>query len=344
MKNFLLILSLLIASDLVTAQAIIKNNNATKERVFINDTLLKVGSFFLSDYELYRAPIFQIDISSDKLFAYDYSQKNLFRLDLVDYKINGYESIGNGLGSGPGEFRNPTDICVLSSTESNKVIIIDADLSRVSIWDVNSEEFTKSFKTKKIVPFRVACSDEKIIVYNSNGSKFGDYQIYDKEGNFLGGMNQGETPKDAFLDSGYIVSEKEKLYFTSEGRSEIKKYDLEKLNLIYEQSLVDAQEDPNTLSREKNEESISIKRSKSFKYNSRGIGIVDNFLVVLFSGRKDAHGKIVDFYDESNLNYMFSVLVDQFASGMSVRDGLIILDSYNFDKKERELILFKLKK
>jgi len=62
----------------------------------------------------------------------------------------------------------------------------------------------------------------------------------------------------------------------------------------------------------------------------------------LHSGRTDAWGDIIDFYDNSDLSYKFSVMLPELAQDMYVTENVVIVEAFDRDTKERYLKLFKI--
>lgn len=309
-----------------------------ENRVFKEDILVETQRFYPSDYDLFRPVVFAMEEDQNKYIIYDYSQHNLYSLKKDNNKILDVITIGEGRGSGPKEFRNPSDICVTNK----EIIVSDTDLARISIWDIESNKLINSFKTKRFIPYRLTCHSDNIVVYNSSGSKNGNYLIYDQKGSLIKGIEDKTLSKDGFIDSGYIVADNNFIYFGSEGKPEIKKYNYLDDEAVLIKNTVQKIGNENRVDVSKSDEYITTKRNIEFKYQTRGIGLFQNHLVVFYSGRKDGHGNIIDFYDKNSLNYNFSVKLRHVFSNIDVQNDRILINAYDFERKEREFFVFKM--
>ncbi len=239
-KNLLIFVGLIVWSLFVVNNATAQDiENSTMKREF-KEVLKEEWRFVPSEFELFRAEIYTINNSHSALYVFDYTKKNLFELSIEGSEIVDMEAIGNGQGSGPGEFRNPADMCVSITSKGEKLVVIDSDLARVSIWDVTSGKFEKSFNPKKFSPSRVSCTPDKIFLYNATGSKNGDYLIYNFDKELIAGIKDNRKKRNTFLDAGEIVADDSLLFFASKGRSELKKFSLIDNAFELSNSLVDA--------------------------------------------------------------------------------------------------------
>jgi hypothetical protein len=321
-------LSLILILVSFQKNSIAQNSQQVAERVF-KENIFEVKNLFLpDDHDLFRPVISVFDSESHKQYVYDYSQKNLFMINLKNFDADNLVKIGLGEGSGPGEIRNPTDICMSKTTNNKKLIVIDTDLSRVNIWNIETNKFEKSFKPKKFNPFRVACTSSDIVIYNTLGSKRGDYLVYDYKGNELNSFNDPQKNRNAFLDSGYIEADSEYIYYASQGRPTLKNIDRSSKKFV-ERFSIEPSANKNKISRSTEGEYIMEKKAENFIYQSRGIGLYDNYVLVLFSGRKDAFGNIIDFYDKKSLDYKFSSRIDLYSQQMTISDNILLVRGYD---------------
>lgn len=297
------------------------------------DIFVAKDSFYPEDYELFRATLFTYDSENKQLYIYDYEQNNLFNTSISDYKIDGFKEIGRGKGSGPGEFRNPTSVCIGYTNTGTKIVIVDSDLARVSVWNGESENFERSFATKRFSPFRVACTSSEIIVFSSVGSKKGDYLIFNYEGKEIGSIEDPQENKNIFLDSGYIVANSKNAFYSSSGRPFIKKFSLDS-DASLSKLFIEPQISPNKISKPYQQgDYILEKRDENFIYQSRGIGVFENYILMLYSGRKDAYSNTIDFYD-FDLNYQFSSNIDLFSQYMTVSGNILLVRGFDNDIKK----------
>tara|TARA_R110002124_G_scaffold194258_3_gene361378 strand:- start:23156 stop:24178 length:1023 start_codon:yes stop_codon:yes gene_type:complete len=320
MKFFLAFFLCLVINNICKAQT---SQSEDINRIYKN-VFIEKGFYDPEEFDLYRPDVFTYDSDLEEHFIYDYSQKNLYQISLKSYRSNQYTKLGNGNGSGPGEFRNPTDICIGNTSKGKKLVVIDSDLSRVSIWDLDKNIFESSFKPKKFNPFRLACTNTDIIIYNSLGSKKGDYLVFDYNGNELSSFKDPQENKNTFLDSGYIDADSEHIYYSSQGRPILKK--INRIDKKFESKLfIEPTVGENKTSKKTEGDYIIEKRDKDFIYQSRGIGLFEDFIVVLYSGRKDAFGNVLDFYNKTTLKYNFSSKIDLYSQFMSLSNNILLV-------------------
>lgn len=276
-------------------------------------------------------------------FIYDYAMNNLFSINLSEENTGLKNMIGGGRGSGPDEFRNPTDICVSKAAGKERIFVADASLARISIWDGVSKNLISSFKTKRFIPYRITCTYNEVIAYNNAGNKSGNFLVYNLDGKLINGIHDETLSKDGFLDSGDITADEEFIYFASEGKTELRKYNYQKNDIVNIKNTIEKMEGENKVERKSTgSEEVLTKRSAEFKYQSRGIGIFNDYLLVLYSGRKDAHGKIIDLYNKNDLTYQFSTNLEHLFSRVNVSNDKLLINAYDFERDERLFYVFEL--
>ena len=316
---------------------------AQEKREFKEGIFIEIANFYPSDHDLFRPEIVKQSYKDETSFVYDYSMNNLFSMSISDVNKGLKKEIGGGRGSGPDEFRNPTDKCVSMVAGKERIFVADASLARISVWDGVSGNLISSFKTKRFIPYRITCTDNEVIAYNKAGNNAGNFLVYNLDGKLINGIHDETLSKDGFFDSGDITADEEFIYFASEGKTELRKYNYQKNDIVYAKDTIVKLEGENKLERKSTgSEEVLTKRSAEFKYQSRGIGIFNDYLLVLYSGRKDAHGKIIDFYNKKDLSYQFSINLEHLFSKMSEYNGKILLNAYDFEREERRFYVFKL--
>lgn len=133
------------------------------------------------------------------------------------------------------------------------------------------KQLNTKFKTKRFTPFRLACTDARIIVYNNPGNRNGNYLIYDLNGKFIDGITDRTLSIDGFIDSGTITANKEHVYFASEGKPDLKKYNYLKDKPMLIKAIIETLDEENNIETTSlNKYEVATKRSSNFKYQSRG--------------------------------------------------------------------------
>lgn len=323
------------------------SNNSGQERVFKSDVIENIGSVYLSDVDLFRPLLVVFDPDLRKLAVYDYAYRNLYVVQLKNtpgFEIEEVKELGGGEGSGPREFRNPTDLCLAGSGEEAKVVIIDPDLVRVSIWGLKSNNFIGSFRPNKFVPFRLACNKEKIILYNAGYQEEGDLVIYDYEGNqisYLKEHNHRKKPDISRMESGFLTMNDSVIVFTRTDTELMTKYDHQEMRFLQKELYADANLEQNQTITTSTDEEVITKRSDDYLYRSRGVGLYKDYIVMLYSGRKDSYSNTIDFYRTDNLDYSFSVQTDSYMNRLVINNDVLILRTYDKERKENYLEFYR---
>lgn len=333
-----------IGNGFVQAQP--SNYQSETDRLFVADGLIELGKFYPSDFDLFRSQLIAYSGRDKYISVYDYAENNLFGITIgFEDQLQVLEKniIGKGLGSGPGEFRNPTDICVSGTAEGSQVFVTDPNLARVSYWNIESEIFVNSFSTTRFIPFRIACTKQLVILYSPGFQKRGNYQIYNHEGELIKSIqDQGINREDnSFSTSGFITATESDIYFVNDSKPELKRINIESES-VFRKALVSEGLFENSIEEELTKKTLKKKRGEGFRYAGRGIGLYDNFVVVLFSGRKDAFSKTLDFYDKNDLSYKFSIKLDSYTNAIYVDEDIVALRSLDREKKEIFIEFLKL--
>lgn len=324
-----------------------KVENSNTDRIFKENVISEIASFYPSDEGLFRPELVVFDAIQNKVFIYDYGIGNLVSLkfeDLANFKTIAVEEIGNGVGSGPGEFRNPTGICLNNDRGVSRVVIVDPDLVKVSVWRGTDGKLVKSFRPKKFVPFRVTCNSDRIALYNSGFRSDGSIAIYDYDGNLITYLTEPDRKKEkvSMMENGYLAMNNKNVFYSGTDEGILKKYSHLNKKFQKKVNFVELKESKEKVVATKNSDEVTYKRNNESIYHSRGIGVNDKYVWVFYSGRKDAYGSLIDFYSVDNLSYEFSIKIAELAKGMVSNGRHIILDTFDFERRENYLKIFRL--
>lgn len=95
--------------------------------------------------------------------------------------------------------------------------------------------------------------------------------IYDLNGKFIDGITDRTLSIDGFIDSGTITANKEHVYFASEGKPDLKKYNYLKDKPMLIKAIIETLDEENNIETTSlNKYEVATKRSSNFKYQSRG--------------------------------------------------------------------------
>jgi hypothetical protein len=309
--------------------------------------MLEIGSFYPSDFGLFRPELVTFDAYRNKFFIYDYGIRNLVSvnfLELTDNNSITVKEIGNGFGSGPGEFRNPTGLCLINDEISSKVIVVDPDLARVSIYDGNNDKLLKSFRPKRFVPFRVACNKSNIVLFNAMYHPLGSIAVYDYEGNLVSHIKESGRNKNnvSSMESGHLTINEEQIYYAGQDVEILKSFSLGNYSFKGKTMFVEAKNSVDGIQITNNGEEVVYKKSEDYLYRSRGIGANDELVLVFYSGREDAYGNLIDFYTTDDLSYLYSLKIEGLANEMNLNNDYLVLNIFDFDRRENYLKLYKI--
>src|SRR5699024_1948847 len=177
----------------------------------------------LAKHNIFEPGLFSVYKGSIAIFDYgSYS--------LINYKGGKFNIIAEGIGGGPQEFRNPTD---LKTNENGNIWVADPEQARISIWNQNGK-LLKTFNHGHSLPIGVAPFKDKYIVKNLKYSSKNVFQIYSfSEGliNSFGGLRDS-LMSSKFLTGGEIWVDESGYFFTPLYAGYIYKFDL-RGNKIY---------------------------------------------------------------------------------------------------------------
>lgn len=342
----LFVLSLLLINVAYAQNDNIIQQKSNVERYYKTTDISSLASIYLSDYEFYRTELFSITAGKELVF-YDFNKKNLFKSSSITNTGELFiHAIGDGVGSGPGEFRNPTDLCITETIKGEKIVIIDPVLSRVSIWNANTGELENSFRSKDVIPFRVSCSSGKIVIYNSSFSKKGNYAVYDLDGELISFIKDPtqDINSDSFIESGYITMDDTLFFYSGSGNNFIKSFSHVSNEFKGVKLHVGTMENQNKVEVIVEDKSVSRKRGEDYIFHSSGLGLYKDKLIVLYSGREDAYSDVLDIYDKFDLTYLFSIKINDLANTLVVKNNLLILKVWDWQREEAFIKIFDISK
>lgn len=119
------------------------------------------------------------------------------------------------------------------------------------------------------------------------------------------------------------------------------KYDHREMRFLQKELYADANLEQIEAITTSNGEEVITKRSDEFLYRSRGVGLFKDYIVMLYSGRKDSYSKTIDFYRTDNLDYSFSVQTDSYINRLVINNDVLILRTYDEERKENYLEFYR---
>lgn len=274
------------------------------ERSF-SHTLQPIDKISLADFDLYKPSLFTVDTEGN-IALFDYGKYALAYLKGSNYEDLSYFS--QGLGGGPREFRNPTDI---KFGPEGKIWLADPQQARISVWNSNGK-LEDTFNHDKLLPKEIAVNKKTYLIMSQDySSPLGVFHLYDRDGNKI--KSFGKLKKDlvrsTFGYEGSIIAGSDALYYAGTNSGFIKKYSLEgeemySINTIEPVSTVVAERKMMDVAGYKN---VKVtKRPENAITASLDIATWDNKIYVLFSGNDEGYGKFIDVYDKKTGKYFES--------------------------------------
>lgn len=291
-----------------------------KKRVFKGSPEL-LKRIKLEDHDIFQPSLLSA-APEDYIAFYDYSAHKI-----VTYNVNmgAINLLGEGLGGGPKEFRNPLG---LMFDGQGNIWVADPKQARLTKWGVNGE-ILASFSTDKVIPSRLVVTPERIITLSNTIRPKGVFVMYDSLGKKMGSFEKidSDIRYGSFLIDGYLArGDNNEIFWGSSYYGMIRKYD-KSGELLFSRSTIEK-------ITELEFENVNIaglgkgfRTSEDSKNAVREMAFKDGNLFVLFSGTKYA-AKYLDVYDSKNGDYKFSFQLDQSTIDMEIQDEKIWVIEY----------------
>lgn len=262
----------------------------------------------LSEYDLFKPSLLTSD-NDHNVYIYDYGHHEIYKFSDGDLAL----TFGEGLGGGPEEFRNPTDIQY--NPFENTIWIVDPQQLRISVWSTDGELIrTNTFNSPESVPSKVAFIDEnryawKPSFYNEYGFELA---ISNYSGKIINEIGKIETmpARASLIYDGDIVSDTTAIYYSGYRSGFLKKYsttgelvfDSKGVKPIPDLELIEETVDLNGY-----EDIKVIKKPDNHPIGFKGIAINGDYLYALYSGQVNGFSDTIDVYEKSTGRYLKSI-------------------------------------
>jgi len=272
--------------------------------------------------------------SSGNLAGYDFNlEKILF------FKKDNYHDIQfltDGIGRGPREMKLVRDI---EFDKNGDLWAIDLESGKITLWSKNNE-LLKSFKPnrKHARPYRLALCSNYLTILSEQYLAEGLYHSFDLEGkpknSFMSFSNINRDNLRIFTNASYFRGDlkcyNNSIYHVGKFKNYIRKYD-KNGDLIFSKKVIEFQGNPEPLLEI---EKRSSRRKADVKTISGNIEVVEDNLLISFSGKRNSYFYLLDVYDQDGdykISYQFKHPTNEFTT-----DGNYIytLETHRKDKKQ----------
>mgnify|MGYP003677352395 CR=1 FL=1 len=287
----------------------------------------------LDDQDLFQFAYIRAD-NLGNLVGYDFNKERVIYFHQEDYSV--VREITDGNGRGPREMKLVRDI---EFDKKGNMWIIDLEGGKITKWS-KENELLKSFKPKKKYtrPYRIALCENSISILSEQYLGEGLYHKFDLEGNeqnsFMTLKNNNKDEFRLWTDASYfrgdLTCSNEKIYHVGRYKNYIRKYD-KNGELLFSKKVIEFEGNPEPLLELGNR---SSRRKDEVKTISGQIEVLDNSLLVSFSGKRNPYFYILDIYDLNGnykISYQFNHPTKEFTT-----DGKFIytLETHRNDKKQ----------
>ncbi len=237
---------------------------------------------------------------------------NLYILDYSTMKIHKYHfsgdscehiSFGKGIGQGPGELGNPTDLCI----SGERIYIVNPPTAAIEVYSTNGNYIKRiSFNNGKI-PSRIVVIKDKLIVRPQeigSGSPFYSYDL--KTGTlqpFGELIHKRNLQSSIFHDGNFTKIDDNRFCFISYVHGLVQYF--EGTAKLFVQKTIDGERDVKLIEKEMMKGIFAVKLKENY-YTSLGCTSSNNILI---NKVYDADNKVAyyDIYEKMNFKYLGSI-------------------------------------
>lgn len=300
-------------------------NTFAQERKILDLNYTLTQELDLIEEDIFSASSFSLN-HNNVLAIYDLSGNQIVTKDLNSGVLNSFQLKE---GRGPGEIQSVWDIEI---NNLNTIVLSDKDKFKFIEFKTDGtfiREYTP--KNKYLQPFRINLCNESGNLFAISGQMGVDGFLHriDSNGNSLAVFEKVTNPNIEsvfFTDGNIFCDDKDNLYYTSFYTNIIRKYSPEG-NIKFEREVFGFKPNEQIIVKEGRFTSLNPKARKA----SGELYVVDNFLVIGYSNRRDRKLVALDYYDKNTGEYShtfpFSKLVHYFA----INDDYLITVTYDRD-------------
>lgn len=311
----------------------VNTNGYSQERDFRELEYQVISDFILSEYEIFRPNLLDVNNNGDVVF-FDFAS---FKIVVKNILGEEFQFLGDGRGRGPREFEMVFDLRVLDNGE---IYLVDTDKRKIIKWNTNGN-YIKEMESggKNVNPARFApCENtENIYILSSQYSRRGIMHLVDAGGKLELSFEKKDFERSLpFYTDGELDCDNEgNLYYATRYENSIKKFN-QKGKVVFEIPVVDFLENEKIVERDGNFFDLvnGVRRS------SGDVIYKDGKIFVAFSGNKDELLRIVDVYSAHDGTYEFSYKLPFTFQEITMNNDYIIILR---EDDEREMHLTTLK-
>ena len=310
------------------AEPQIESNRKGMDTLVYENTLVS-----LEDFGLYEFAYLTTD-DFGNIAGYNFTLERITLFESKNY--NDINLLTDGIGRGPREMKLVRD---LQFDENENLWAIDLDGGKVTLWS-KDDELIKSFNPNKkhARPYRIALCNSFLTILSEQYLGEGLYHNFDLSGKAMNSfmvlsnknMDEFKLWSNATYFRGDLTCNDDKVYHVGKFKNYIKKYD-QNGNLIFSKKVIEFEGNHEPLLKV---EKRSSSRKGEVKTISGQIEVVNDYLWISFSGKRNSYFYILDVYDlEGNYktSYQFKHPTKEFTTAGKY---VYTLETHRDDKKQ----------
>jgi hypothetical protein len=289
----------------------------TDERVIKDVNISMINEINLSEYDMFLPQSLDMDSAVNIAFF----DRGLSKIAIKNSNDNSLITFGEGKGRGPREFQRIWD---LELNEEGEIFLTDMDKQKIIKWNI-LQEFKEELDIEErfVRPSRFTlCKDDKIMyVLSAQYGRKGIISKFDMRGKHLMSflkIDSHEKRLPYYTDGEMACDDNGNLYYTGRFTNVIRKYNSNG-KVVFDREVFGFE--GNEKITEKDGMFTTI--AKDVKRATGEVYIINENLLVAFSGRKDGLLKVIDIYSTTDGAYKYSFELPNLFESFTISDDRI---------------------